>query len=174
MQEQKEKTKRRGILAFALWGAIGFSLGGAIGGAIWPSIGQPYFGFIVMGAVGGASLGLALKDWRRAVISGMGGAIGFGIGSYSPNLMFSLLAGIIGVSLGLALKDWKRVGPLVLTGIIGFVFAIFNTWNLSSGEVLWSALMMAIWGIMGGGGIGTTLGYLEKRKTDKRKLARLI
>ena len=136
MEKREKTTKRRGVLAFTLWGAIGFGLGGGIGGAIWPSIGQPYFGFIVMGAIGGASLGLALKDWRRALIAGAASAIAFGAASYLPNLMFNLLVGLLGVSLGLVFSDWKRVGLLVLAGIIGFTFAIFNTWNSSSGEVL--------------------------------------
>ena len=163
MQAQKETTKRRSIPAFALWGAIGFGIGGAIGGAIWPSVGQPYLGFVLMGAIGGASLGLALKDWRRAFISGVAGAIGFGAGSYL-NILFSILGGSLGVSLGLALNDWRRAGLLVPTGMIGFMIAIFNTWNMSSGEALWSAIMLAVWGVVGGAGLGTALGYLEKRK----------
>ena len=132
MQEQKVETKRRSIASFILWGAAGFGIGGAIGGAIWPSIGQPYLGFVLMGAIGGASLGLALKDWRRAFISGVAGAIGFGAGSYL-NILFSILGGSLGVSLGLALNDWRRAGLLVPTGMIGFMIAIFNTWNMSSG-----------------------------------------
>ena len=171
MQQQEVVIGKRSILTFTLCGATGFGLGGAIGGAIWPSIGQPYFEFVVMGAVGGASLGLALKDWRRALISGAAGAIGFGTGSYLRNLIFSLLVGLLGVSLGLCFSDWKnvglllfKVGLLVLAGIVGFTFAIFNTWNLSSGEALWSAIMLCIWGIIGGGLQGLALGYLEKRK----------
>lgn len=171
MHEQKVATKKRSIFTFILWGAIGFGLGGAIGGAIWPSIGQPYFGFVVMGAVGGASLGLALKDWKRALFSGAAGAISFGVGSFLRNLVFNLLVGLLGVSLGLSFSDWKnvglllsKVGLLVLAGIVGFTFAIFNTWNLSSGEALWSAIMLCIWGIIGGGLQGVALGYLEKRK----------
>ena len=54
-------SMRKSIFIFALWGLIGFGFGGAVGGAIWPRISQPYFGFVVMGAAGGASLGLALK-----------------------------------------------------------------------------------------------------------------
>ena len=123
-----------------------------------------------MGAIGGASLGLALKDWRRALIAGAASAIAFGAASYLPNLMFNLLVGLLGVSLGLAFSDWKRVGLLVLAGIIGFTFAIFNTWNLSSGEVLWSALMMATWGIIGGAALGVTLGYLEKLKRRRENV----
>ena len=122
-----------------------------------------------MGAVGGASLGLALKDWRRAFISGVAGAIGFGAGSYL-NILFSVLGGSLGVSLGLALNDWKRAGLLVLAGMIGFIIAILNTWNLSSGEALWSAIMLAVWGVVGGAGLGAVLGYLEKKKADRQSL----
>jgi hypothetical protein len=169
MQEHKKTKKRRGVLSFTLWGLIGFGLGGAIGGAIWPSIDQPYLGFVVMGAVGGASLGLALKDWRRAFISGAAGAIGFGAGSYLRNLLFCLLVGLLGVSLGLAFSDWKRIGPLVLAGVIAFIFAMFNTWNLSSGEPIWSSIMLATWGAIGGAALGATLGYLEKRRATESK-----
>jgi len=165
MKEQKGATNKKSILIYTLCGATSFGVGGAIGGAIWPSIGQPYFGFVVMGAIGGASLGLALKDWRRALISGVAGAIGFGAGSYLR--FFSLLVGLLGVSLGLGFSDWKRVGLLMLAGIIGFMIAIFNTWSMSSGEALWSAMMLAIWGIVGGAALGATLGYLDAQKVGQ-------
>ncbi len=160
---------RKSIFIFALWGLIGFGLGGAVGGAIWPRIGQPYFGFVVMGAAGGASLGLALKNSRRAFISGVTGAIGFGVGSYlAPLLVF--LVGLAGVSLGLSFPDWKRASLLVLFGFIGFLFVMIGTWNLSNGEALWSAITLALWGIVGGGALGATLGYMEKTKADRQSL----
>ena len=163
---------KKNIFTFALWGLIGFGFGGAVGGAIWPSIGQPYFRFVVMGAAGGASLGLALKNRRRAFISGVTGAIGFGIGSYLPNLptLLALLVGLAGVSLGLSFPDWKRAGLLVLFGFIGFLFVMIGTWNLSNGEALWSAITLALRGIIGGGALGATLGYMEKTKADRQSL----
>ena len=160
---------KKSIFTFAFWGLIGFGFGGAVGGAIWPDIGQPYFGFAVMGAFGGASLGLALKNRRRAFISGVTGAIGFGVGSYFAPLLF-LLVGLAGVSLGLSFPDWKRAGLLVLFGFIGFLFVIIGTLNLINGEALWSAITLAMWGIVGGGALGATLGYMEKTKADRQSL----
>ncbi len=162
-------SMRDSIFTFALWGLIGFGFGGAVGGAIWPSISQPYFGFVVMGALGGASLGLALKNKRRAFISGVTGAIGFGVGSYFSPLLV-LLIGLAGVSLGLSVPDWKRAGLLVVIGFIGFLFVMIGTWNLSNGEALWSAITLATWGIVGGGALGATLGYMEKTKADRQSL----
>lgn len=162
-------SMRKSIFTFALWGLIGFGFGGAVGGAIWPRIGQTYFGFVVMGAFGGASLGLALKNRRRSFISGLTGAIGFGIGSYFP-LLSVLLIGLTGVSLGLSFPDWKRAGLLVLFGFIGFLFVMVGTLTLVNGETLWSAITLALWGIVGGGASGATLGYMEKTKADRQGL----
>ena len=162
-------SMRKSIFIFALWGLIGFGFGGAVGGAIWPRISQPYFGFVVMGAAGGASLGLALKNRRRAFISGVTGAIGFGVGSYLAPLLV-LLVGLAGVSMGLSFPDWKRASLLVLFGFIGFLFVMIGTWNLSNGEALWSAITLALWGIIGGGALGATLGYMEKTKADRQSL----
>ena len=163
-------SMRKSIFIFALWGLIGFGFGGAVGGAIWPRISQPYFGFIVMGAFGGASLGLALKNRRRAIISGLTGAFGFGVGTYLLPLPAFLLVGLAGVSLGLSFPDWKRAGILVLFGFIGFLFVIIGTLPLSNGEALWSAITLALWGIIGGGALGATLGYMEKTKADRQSL----
>lgn len=162
-------SMKKSIFTFAFWGLIGFGFGGAVGGAIWPDIGQPYFGFVVMGAFGGASLGLALKNRRRAFISGVTGAIGFGVGSYFAPLLF-LLVGLAGVSLGLSFPDWKRAGLLVLFGFIGFLFVMIGILPLSNGEALWTAIMLAIWGVVGGGALGATLGYMEKTKADRQSL----
>lgn len=162
-------SMRNSIFIFALWGLIGFGFGGAVGGAIWPKIGQPYFGFVVMGAFGGASLGLALKNKRRAFISGVTGAIGFGVGSYFAPLLF-ILVSLAGVSLGLSFPDWRRASLLVLFGFIGFLFVMIGTLPLSNDEALWTAIMLAIWGIVGGGALGATLGYMEKTKADRQSL----
>lgn len=162
---------KKSIFTFAFWGLIGFGFGGAVGGAIWPDIGQPYFGFAVMGAAGGASLGLALKDRRRAFISGVTGAIGFLVGNYlPPHPLLIFLVGSAGVSLGLSFPDWKRAGLLVLFGFIGFLFVMIGTLPLNNGEALWSAITLAIWGIVGGGALGATLGYMEKTKADSQSL----
>ena len=55
------------IVKFALYGAIGFGVGGAIGGVVWVALDAPQLGFPILGAIGGASLGLILKDRNRAI-----------------------------------------------------------------------------------------------------------
>ena len=91
-------------------------------------------GFVTMGALGGVSLGLALK--RKVVALALLGAIGFGAGIFAGfyigeefggeylGLAFILaftVAGMIGgVALGLALRNWRNIIGLTLAGAIGF------------------------------------------------------
>ncbi len=67
MQKQKEPLRRKNILAFALWGLISFGVGGAIGAttAARPAL---IFVFPIMGAVGGASIGLLFGKRVRAIV----------------------------------------------------------------------------------------------------------
>jgi hypothetical protein len=72
--------KRVGALAGA--GALGFGLGNALLFAFSLLF---FFPLLVpvslwMGALGGLMLGVALADWRRAVLLGLAGMVGFGVG----------------------------------------------------------------------------------------------
>ena len=169
---EKMIARRKSILWFALWGAVGFGIGGAIGSITpWP------VGFVVPGAVGGASLGLALKGWKRAGLLALAGAVGYVAGlmaAFSIAFTFSDMGGewwqfilgaiigaVIGVSLGLALRNWVGAGLLALAGAIGFGigYAAHLTW--------YDVIGRTAWGLIGGAFLGAALGYLQgKRPID--------
>lgn len=77
--------RRTSLAWYTLCGATGFGVGAAL-----TDIGGYYLGeysiflfFLFMsfvGAFGGASLGVALRDWKKAVLLAVVGSIAFGIG----------------------------------------------------------------------------------------------
>jgi len=163
----------RRIGRFALFGAVGFGIGGLIldVGPVPGMIGSP-----IMGALGGAALGLALR--RRAIALGLTGAIGLLVGilavlplaldEHRPfggdwdGVFFGAIMGtILGAALGLALWDWRKIMGLALAGAIGFGigfgigFAIF----MSAIDMTIIGLLS---GIIGGAFLGAALGYLER------------
>ncbi len=177
--EPKEIIKRRSILAYTLWGAMGFGIGGAIGGAT--SDGPIIFVFPIMGAIGGASIGLLLGQRARAILMALAGAVGFGVASL-PVLLVSGLAinrinvqgavlllvlgaaqGLIGgASLGVVLRDMQRTASLIGGGVVGFGLGALAA-RVFIDEA--GVPMFVIWGVIGGAVLGAALGYLEKRKT---------
>ena len=72
------------MMRFAFFGAVGFGVGGTVAGACWPlafvTSGTSALLFILSGAVGGASLGLALGDRRRTKLLALLGTLGFTLG----------------------------------------------------------------------------------------------
>jgi hypothetical protein len=189
MQEQKEIIKRRSIPAFALWGAVGFGIGGATGGIIAVDA-ATFFGFAIMGGIGGMSLGLALKSWKMAGFLALAGAVGLSIGVLIcvfiglglgevlplPDLLwrilgrFTIAGAVTGVALGLPLKGWKEAGFLALAGSIAFLIVEqvqeVVPLGLITHQLLSRVTQMVIWGVVGGALLGAALGYLEKRKAD--------
>jgi hypothetical protein len=173
----------RRIVEVALWGAGGFGVGGAIGGVAWVALDAPQLGFPILGAIGGASLGVALKDGKRAMLLALAGAIGIGIGFltgfftvltiWEPVHVEGLFLGAVGGSLGgaafgLALRSWRKAGLLSLAGAVGFGVAVQAFWYMLRGlepQVLWGAITLAVWGIVGGAFLGAALGYLEKGRS---------
>lgn len=173
-----------GIAKFTLWGAIGFGVGGAIGGAVWVAFDTPQLGFPILGTIGGASLGVSLKDGKRTMLLALAGAIGFGVGFltgffivltiWKPVHIEGLFLGAVGgtvggASFGLVLRNWVKAGLLALAGAVGFGIAVQAVWDILRGlspQVLWGSITLAIWGIIGGAFLGAALGYLEKRKVD--------
>jgi len=148
------------IARFALFGAIGFGIGGLFPGPatlfafagsfqrteIWPlvviALAVVGFGFAARGALGGTTLGLALRRGRRMTAAlALWGAIGFLIGGFVNALPMVLLefggggidfldealggavlGALGGTALGLALrKGRRRTAALALFGVIGFV-----------------------------------------------------
>jgi hypothetical protein len=145
-----------------------------------------------MGATGGASLGLALDGWKRAVLLALVEATALFVGIYLsvfigmalgltltkvfleifrlvyPFIMGAVIGAIGGVVIGLALKDWKRTGFLALAGAIGFgAVAQFNDavfLGVFNSRILSVTVPLVVWGLVGGASLGTALGCLERRK----------
>jgi hypothetical protein len=167
------------IARFALFGAVGFGIGGIVfmiiitqGETLPLAFSSP----AVMGAIGGAALGLALRDWKVILILTLLGAIGFLTGAIIALLsgsfiweflgdtgfafFFSAMMGAIGgAALGLPSFDWRRIIGLALAGALGF-----GTGIIMLTTPLYGWLQMCLWGIFGGVLVGAALGYLEKGK----------
>jgi len=134
-------------MRFALFGAVGFGIGGTIAGACWPlavfTSGTSALLFILSGAIGGASLGLASKARRRTMSLAVLGIVGFGVGGivallvafgvFVPipaltgsadygvrGVMGALGGAVVGGSLGLAFGDGRRIAALAVAGAVGF------------------------------------------------------
>jgi len=170
------------VMLFVILGAIGFGIGGAIGGPLitflpggvalllWPLVG---------GAVGGASLGLALKDFRRVLILALLGALGLTLGvmtglvlgsffNYSTVAIAALVGAVVGASLGVAFRDWRTILALAVAGAVGFSvgnLAEFVRLSVPAiGTDLGEAGSIAITGTVGGALLGASLAYLESRR----------
>ncbi len=201
------------IMRFVILGAVGFSIGwtllGVFGGgfAIAGGVGLPMFGaifsedfpaliryaliFSVGGAVGGAALGLGLRDGRKAAGMALLGAVGFLFGSFIVTglyFFFSFFFGagygflevvsaatlglVLGAALGLALRSWKSTALLALIGLVGFgigglIAAALQGFPLQpmEGPPSWQSVVSgAIEGLIGGASLGAALGYLEQRR----------
>jgi hypothetical protein len=136
-----------GVMRFVIFGAVGFGIGGTVAGASWPlasfTSGASALLFILSGAVGGASLGLALKNRRKTMSLAVLGIVGFGVGGIVALLVgfgifvpipaltgavdsgvrgvMGLLGGaVVGGSLGLAFGDGRRIATLAVAGAVGF------------------------------------------------------
>lgn len=141
------------VMRFVLFGALGFGIGGAIAGSFVVNpvghslLALPLFllGLLIIGTLGGASLGLALRDRRKATVLAGWGAAGFGLGFFVGfiGLVFALLLGgayihwpasfymeygllgaftgaVGGVALGVALRNRRSILALALAGFVGF------------------------------------------------------
>src|SRR5829696_1030355 len=141
-----------GLTGFVILGALGFGAGGAIAvlSMLWPI--SLSLSVLVGGAVGGASLGLALRDWRRAMILAMLGTLGLTAGifatlgfasyfAYSPAPLGALV-GAVGFGIGFLAGDLLRASFPVIKGLGSIVVA----------------------GMIGGASLGATLGILETRR----------
>ena len=191
-----QELKRIGIFTFL--GAIGFGIGAIGFGAIrvqgWslellssgsvPSI----LGLPTMGALGGVTLGLALRSWRKVLLLALLGTIGasaglifgisimfafYGLPTLGTVIVFGVMPGVsIGVALGLIFLDLKKIVGLGLAGALGFgigmlimyssPFHPWTGWGIPGNLKPW--LGWVLWGVIGGACLGATLGYLEKKK----------
>jgi hypothetical protein len=177
---------------YVLFGAVGFGAGGAMAAASWPllffTFGASALLFVLSGAVGGASLGLALRDRRRTVALALLGTLGTLIGGivalviaflylssqealYGVRGAMGLFGGaIVGASLGLAFRDWRKVLVLTLSGAVGFgagiilgVFVLVAAFgeDFMAGTP-GTVILYAVMGTVGGALLGGSLGYLER------------
>jgi hypothetical protein len=142
------------VMRFVIFGALGFGVGGTIAGACWPlafiTSGASALLFVLSGAVGGASLGLALGDRRKTISLAALGIVGFGVGvivalliafgifapipalsgsvDYGVRGAMGLLGGaVVGGSLGLAFGDGRRIATLAVAGAVGFGAGVIVT-----------------------------------------------
>lgn len=143
MKEQKETGKRKNILAFTLWGAIGFGIGGVIAGIIIHYAGDAAFwwAFILMLGIGGMSLGLALNSWGLAlrlaaisVVTFLAGILVGLLGAFGPTgpgddplrvgLAFAISGAVTGFGLGMAGLGWYWNRGRVDSYFMGLVMAL--------------------------------------------------
>jgi hypothetical protein len=179
------------MMRFIVLGAIGFGLGGAIGSPLitfLPGGVALLLWLLVGGAVGGASLGLALKDWRRVVVLALLGALGLFVGvmaglllgsffNYSTVPIAAIVGAVVGASLGVAFRDWRTILALAVAGAVGFsVRNLAEFVRLSVpiiGTDLGEAGSIAITGVIGGASLGAALGYFEFRKMAEERRPRV-
>jgi hypothetical protein len=194
--------RAKSIMRFVALGAVGFGLGGAIAGACWPlavlTSGASALLFILSGAVGGVSLGLALGDRATTTRLALLGILGYFLGGivalvialgflsaseeYGTRGMMGVSGGaIIGASLALTFGAWERIIALALAGAVGFgagvLIGVFVLKGIFGGEFLvgvWGTIVLyAITGTIGGASLGAALGYLEKRKLAEERRPRV-
>lgn len=180
------------VMRFVIFGAVGFGIGGALAGTSGDAM---LLGFFVMGALGGASLGLAVGDKQSIVTLALTGALGFGLGFviafaivllvWDPpgNWFIGAVGGLFGgASLGVGHRSWRPIVPLAVVGALSFGIGWGAVDALSqplaepgaSGVTFWwTILFMAIEGAIGGTLLGAALGYLENRKLAEGRRARV-
>ena len=177
-----------GLLRFVSFGAGGFGTGGAMAGIAWPLLpvtsGASALLVVLGGAIGGASLGLAMRDRRKAVTLAVLGTVGFGAGSVAAvilgfmgflpatesgatNAMGAVASGILvgsvgAAALGVVLRDPRKIVLFTLAGAIAFGVGMLIKFSLEHALRLGVAedALLAAAGIVGGGVLGATLRYL--------------
>jgi hypothetical protein len=174
-----------GLVRCSVLGAVGFGVGGAI--AILSTLGPiPLpFSVLVGGAFGGASLGLALNDWRKVAILALLGALGLAIGvfatltvgsffNYSTLPLGALVGVVVGASLGVAFLDWRTVLGLAVAGAVGFgVGLLAGDLLRASFPIIRGVGSIAVTGVIGGAFLGVALGYLERHRLAEEQRSRV-
>jgi hypothetical protein len=182
---------RNPIATYALWGAIGFAVGGAVAGSLQLDIKNPANPLTmgVMGAIGGASLGLILRSWKKAGLAAFAGGVGFAVSSLPVAMMIAfglphvkgnvyvgpIISGVFilfiygaiqgfagAASLLIALRNLRRIRQLLMAGTVGFAIGSQAAWCWALGLPI--EITLAVWGAIGGTALGAALGHLEKRR----------
>lgn len=140
---------RTDLIRFAILGAVGFGAGWAIAAVLLVNETFRPWAFFVGGACGGATLGLALGDWKRTAVLTLAGTLGCGaafylslvavdfvlwldVSPYSTYGKYALVSLYLfvftgpavgmfgGTALSLTFGDWKKSTILTLVGLVGF------------------------------------------------------
>ncbi|MDQ5830344.1 MAG: hypothetical protein M3324_10915 [Actinomycetota bacterium] len=191
------------VLRFVVFGAVGFGFSGIIVGVLWPlaflfSFQAAGLLFVLSGAVGGASLGLALGDRERTIHLAVLGTLGFALGGlvalavavgfvpafgslsasedYGIRGAMGVLGGaVVGASSSLAFLDWRRTLALTLTGAVGFgvglivgVFALQGMFGVRFMAGTWGTVILCA---LAGTSGGASLGA-ALGSLENRKLAK--
>src|SRR5215212_461873 len=194
---RRQETMRApmSMMMFVLLGAFGFGVGGAIC-AYWFPV-----GVLLGGALGGAMLGLAFKDWGRVVslavlglmglVAGLSAGIGLMILSakllgldseaLGGTLMIATVGAGVGALLGLALGGSRMIGALAAAGAVGFGAGAWLSQLISQsiptlsqlGEGESFVINLATIGVIGGAFLGAALGYLESRESAQERRPRV-
>jgi len=179
------------MVMFVLLGAVGFGIAGAISARLFP------IGILLGGALGGAMLGLAFKDWGRVVslallgLMGLVAGLGAGIGlmvlsakllgldseALGGTLMIATVGAGVGAALGLAFFGSRMIGALAAAGAVGFGAGAWLYQLISHsiptlsqlGEGGSFVINLATIGVIGGAFLGAALGYLERRKLAQQE-----
>ena len=139
------------VMRFVIFGAVGFGVSGLMVGVLWPlaplSLEAAGLLLVLLGAVAGASLGLALGGPRKshnlgsarnlrfaiggvvALAVAVGAVPAFGVASasedYGTRGAMGILGGaVVGASLSLGFWNWRRTLALTLAGAVGFGAAL--------------------------------------------------
>ncbi len=168
------------LIQFILFGAVGFGIGGIL---------PLPLNVLIGGAVGGAALGLALKDTERVVILAVLGELGLilgvmaglGISHYffrsSEVPVMVMVGAVVGASLGAAFLEWRTIVALAVAGAVGFGVGSWPWLSLGFSmiirQLLGAAGSIAVAGLVGGASLGATLGYLQYRKLAEERSPRV-
>lgn len=140
------KSKWFSLFLFGLLGSVSFALGGAISSYLMLTMENPVV-YGIQGGIGGAVLGLLMKDWRKAVLLSVIGTIGFSFG-FSAGTFIALLweppildghilsyivgGAIGGAFLGLFFWNWQKILILSMAGVFGFMSGAYLLTDINS------------------------------------------
>jgi hypothetical protein len=137
------------VVALTVAGGVGFGLSLFVFFIVAFLSGLPGVGVAIgVGLFGGVVLGLTFGDWKRVVLLGVGGLVGFGIG------------GAIAAALGM---------PVAL---YPFFVEFIELWQAPM-LLLQHLLVQAMVGLIGGASLGAALGYLEQRRLAEERSPRV-
>jgi hypothetical protein len=189
------------VMRFVVLGAAGFGIGGAISrplSLLLPGTVALPLTLLVGGAVGGAALGLALKEGRRGVTLAVLGALGLFVGvfaglilvgvsaRFTPSAFFvnysevpiaAIVGAVVGASLGVTFLDWRVILALAVAGAVGFGVGLLTGDLLRASFPLFRGVgevgSITVAGLVGGASLGAALGYLESRKLAEQRRSRV-